>query len=189
MASTPKTNPNETITQFTADFLDEEQRKMNEYYDSQRQRPRNFSMDSAIAAVSAAVSDPASAADYNIISSQFTIPEGYHDFTGKGTMLADHAGDFNEIPSDIAREIMANSSTTASLLPEVEEDDLLPLLKKKAKEALSERDKKRRKKEGGRKSRKKRTRKTKRRKRSRKKGTRRSRKKRRKKKKQLNFSP
>ena len=169
MESTPKTNPNETITQFTKDFLEEEKRKMNEYHDSQRQRPRNFSMDSVIAADSAAVSDPASAADYNIMTSPITNLEGYQDTLGQGIMLADHAGDFNEIPSDIAREIMVNPTTTASLLPEVEEDDLLPFLKKKAKEALSERDKKRRRKEGGRKSRKKRTRKTKRRKKRRKK--------------------
>ena len=96
-----KDGTNADILGMTSVFLDEEQRKMNEYHDSQRQRPRNFSMDSVIAADSAAVSDPASAADYNIMTSPITNLEGYQDTLGQGIMLADHAGDFNEIPSDI----------------------------------------------------------------------------------------
>jgi len=188
MASTPKTNPNETIGQFTKDFLDKEKEKMNNYNINQMSgKPRNYSMDATASAVSNNVGIASDynvgiASDYNIRNLPITIPEGFQDEISQGTFLADYAGDFNKIPTDIYKNAVQHSSTTtATGLPKVEDNDLLPLIKNKATEALNERDKKRRRKgtQGGRKSKKKKTRKIKRRKRkSRKKRTKRRKKRR-----------
>ena len=156
MSRRPRTNPNETISQFTTDFLKDERERRT-------RRPRAASL--------ALTSNPETwekgAAGYNLMTSPLTVPD-IPDNIAAGATLANFAGDISEIPKPKWREYARNPSRTDSTG--------LPMLSpgasviKRAVKASDERRKKQKKQgtkrkmedRGGRRSRKKRTKRRKR---------------------------